>query len=555
VRVDIKTKRRTAEEMFGDLMEKYGGETESESSSASESGPESIEAMKEREKEEHRLDKQFLVQSDVSPDSDESAHDSEAMDEMTEVTESEHEEVAGQFMPSSTSEFFNRRRFLCWNLIGCIFLRENPATEETDETTSIDIEFADTTRYRNQFFDNHHRFTLGSLGQTGVALASRSFVQYIQHDPWAPDSDTTLRFPEHETVDLIACGSGWFAVATERRFLRIFGSSGLELAVLSLPARPTTMLGGDSWLVIVFFDQLVLTYRLYNVRRRRMVGEGGIPTRTPLKWIGFDSGLLYVVGSDFVVLALVQNFGLQWVPVCEMRPRFPDGVTDFFCVGVNDRRIWGVYLTADRPTPLTIAHQELREFQCRALVVDEKYRPYLTRRLEYFGYEKGAKKERAMFKADKKLLKLFHAAVTQDRTDIASQLGIRVLSKKARAFFLRCARPHPEVFGFLEAHIARARRTRRKKNGQSRKCRRRLRFTWRKPLSRRHLRRERTPLRTQRRTRPKGRRKVTAMKWTTIPLNNFQKTISVKAQSKALSSAERPIPQPQLTNVHPIFDP
>jgi WD40 repeat protein len=450
VPVDPTTKRWTAEEMFGKLMQKYGGEDESESSGGSESGSESVEAMKEREKEEHQLDKQFLAESDLSPDSDESADDAEAMDEMSDVTESEHEEVAGQFMPSSTSEFINRRRFLCWNLIGCIFLRENPATEETDETTSIDIEFADTIRHRNQFFDNRHRFTLGALGQTGVALASRSFVQFIQHDPWAPDSETTLRFPDDETVDLIACGSGWFAVATERQFLRIFGSSGLELAVLSLPARPMTMVGGDSSLAIVFSDQLLLTYRLYNVRRRRVVGEGGIPARAPLKWIGFDSGLLYVVGSDFVVLVLVQRFGLQWIPVCEMRPRFPEGATDFFCVGVNDRRIWGVYLTADQPTPLTVAHQKLRDFQCEALAIDHNYRPYLTRRLEYFGYEKGEKKERAMFKADKKLLKLFQAAVAQDRTDIAGQLGVRVLSKKARVFFLQCARPHPELFAFLE---------------------------------------------------------------------------------------------------------
>jgi hypothetical protein len=85
------------------------------------------------------------------------------------------------------------------------------------------------------------------------------------------------------------------------------------------------------------------------------------------------------------------------------------------------------------------------------LVVDQQYRPYLTRRLEYFGYEKGEKKERAMFKADKKLLKLFQAAVAQERTDIAGQLGVKVLSKKARIFFLQCARPHPELFGFLES--------------------------------------------------------------------------------------------------------
>jgi hypothetical protein len=118
---------------------------------------------------------------------------------------------------------------------------------------------------------------------------------------------------------------------------------------------------------------------------------------------------------------------------------------------VKDRRIRGVYLNADQPTPLTVAHQELQEFQCEVLAVDQKYRPYLTRRLEYFGYEKGEKKERAMFKSDKKLLKLFQAAIAQDRTDIAGQLGVRVLSKKARVFFLQCARPHAELFGFLES--------------------------------------------------------------------------------------------------------
>jgi hypothetical protein len=171
-----------------------------------------------------------------------------------------------QFTPGSTPDFSNHRRFLCCNLTGCIFLRENPVglgDDEDGDATSVDVEFADIVRYRNRSVDNRtHRLILGSLSSMGVVLASRTILQRCCHDEWAPDSEFSCKFPEDETIDLVACGDGWFCAATERAFLRVFVMSRFEIVTLSLPARPRTIAGDGASLAAVFCDDAGSRFQL-----------------------------------------------------------------------------------------------------------------------------------------------------------------------------------------------------------------------------------------------------------------------------------------------------
>jgi hypothetical protein len=54
---------------------------------------------------------------------------------------------------------------------------------------------------------------------------------------------------------------------------------------------------------------------------------------------------LFAVGAYLRLLALVRNFGWQWVPVCDIRRHMPAGVFDFFCVGVSENASGASYST------------------------------------------------------------------------------------------------------------------------------------------------------------------------------------------------------------------
>jgi hypothetical protein len=435
-------KKLTSEEMFQRLKSKYASEGESttETDSSESSGD-----TEEHEKFEHHLDKKFLVGSDISSETSEEMDDAEAIGVVSDVTASESEDgrVLYQFTPGETSEFHHHRRFLCWNLIGCIFLRENPApfNEADDPTTAIDIEFADTTKYRNWSFDNGaHRVILGSLSSTGVVLASRTNLQHHSHERWAPDAEFSYRFPESETIDLVASGKGWFCVATERRLLRIFTASGLDVAVFSIPSRATTMVGDGNFLAVVFSDDSFNSFQMFDVKARRMVASGGVPVRNPIKWIGFDNGILFAVGGDLQLISFIHQFGGQWVPVCNIKAHFPANAIDFFCVGVCDNGLWGVFLDEAQPTPLTVSHQYLKELRWNPQVIDANYTAYLQVKVQSLGYAKGTKQKAARQASDKELAALFSKALRDSKTKLASQIAERIQSRKAREMVVQFAR-------------------------------------------------------------------------------------------------------------------
>lgn len=67
-----------------------------------------------------------------------------------------------------------------------------------------------------------------------------SMLYYRPFDAWAPQSEWTQQMPEGESVECVAVGASWVAVATSQRRLRIFTSSGLEthISMISGPVRP-----------------------------------------------------------------------------------------------------------------------------------------------------------------------------------------------------------------------------------------------------------------------------------------------------------------------------
>ncbi|KAH0788058.1 WD repeat and HMG-box DNA-binding protein 1 [Histomonas meleagridis] len=437
---EINRPKRNSEEMFQMLAKKYANEEiddeEQEEYSTTPSTTSEDESedeeMKENEKREKKLDKAFIVGSDQSVDEDEEDEEEENLEKMYHFDSDydEDKDELHQMMPGSTSTFVNKRRFLCWNLIGTIFLREN-----VDEGSSIDIEFADTTKYKDQHFENRDNFILGSLSTGGIVLASRTYVWFKSFLSWANDNEFSTRFPDNETIDLIACGEDWFAIATEAPRLHLYMSSGLEIAIIPVASRLTSMIGAGELLAIVYGEYS--DFKLFNVKHRKVVAEGNLPIRKPLKWIGFDQTTLYVLGNDNQLYGLIFNFGSQWVPLCDVQIKLENEKDSFWAVGVGKSNLWGVFLNENEESPLTVSHQKLKGLLIEPLTIDDTAKDYLYRKMEYCNAtDKGA----AAMKMDKELLKLFASAQEIDDHEKMYQIGLQMKSDKGKMFAIQYAK-------------------------------------------------------------------------------------------------------------------
>lgn len=443
-------------EKFKELEGKFGHESsestsESDSEGSDEISPTEIKRIREEERRLEKEMKQFVADSDQSREETEG----EEEDHIDQLTESDYESDAETpdeqcFMPGSTQDLHNNRRFMCWNLIGAIFQRENQ-----DEGTSIDVEFADTTRYRDVHMENKsYSFMLGSVSTGGTVLASRTVFQFKLHKSWAPDSEFLCKFKDSERIDLVACGETWVAVATDLQRIRIYLSSGLEVAALSIPARATTMVGGGDFLGILYSRDGVTYFMFLDVIKRKTLAQGTVPVRKPIRWVGIDMGTFYVMGNDYVLCQLVFSFGHQWVPVCEVRSHIPEDMADFFCVGVSDGSLWGVFLSEGQTSPPTVSHQGLEELPIGPLTGDEDYRNYLSAKYSYLIAKEKTRKEEMATNIDKELLSKFGDSLKRGRLELASQIGEHLVTKKAKNLVVQFARRQDadDLADFLEKY-------------------------------------------------------------------------------------------------------
>lgn len=429
----------TTEQVAERLKEKYGDysttptETESESD---EEGPKSKEEMKrirEYERKQKELDKKFIANSE-SASSDGDNEEEEDKPEMLTDSDLDHDDgnkELYQFMPGSTKQFENKRIFLCFNLMAKIFLREN-----NDDSTSIDVEYNDLMKYKAIHFKNSDNFFLSTVTPTGVAFASSTKVQYRAHHPWATDSECLIKMDSDEKIDLLAAGNGWFAVSTTLKRLRIFMGSGFETAIFAIPQRPMTMVGGGNLLGIIFGHSLNddLSYMLLDVKARQELASGNLPISPPIKWIGIENRTFYVLGNR-ILYALIQDFGHQFVPVCDARPKNIEENESFWCVGIEEQQLWGVILGNGREEPEPITNLTLKALDIEPQTVEEASRNYIMKRIDYCNSAR-QDKEQFGIKMDTALLREFSNAAKHRLYQRMLHIGLQLVSKKGQMIAL-----------------------------------------------------------------------------------------------------------------------
>ncbi|EAX94780.1 hypothetical protein TVAG_058700 [Trichomonas vaginalis G3] len=387
--------------------------------------------------------------------------------------EDEEEVYNGPFMPGSSQDYDGSRRFLCWNETGVIFLREIDEDRE-----AIDVEFADVFSNRNVSFSNDRHFLLATLNKEGFCAASRTYFQYRSNNPKSIPSEFSHKFTDSETIDLIAIGKRWVAVATELGRIHIFKSSGFEYASLSLPDRLLTMVGGKDRLFVVFGD--TLDYWLLDIPNRIKLASGVIPVAKPLRWVTFDENdNVYALGNDKILVELVFDFGFHWQAMSNLRNVISEGkveenenksdesdesdlgldidkkkstnddgsyqldhaekeiYTDFWCVSISDNKLFGCFLKENK-VPHAYPLQGLSEVKLMPLTVENGAQSWLQSSIGLANAKRDQKRE-MIFRRDLESVRLFQSALNENEQYKAFQVAKRVRSEKARAVVITIA--------------------------------------------------------------------------------------------------------------------
>ena len=289
------------------------------------------------------------------------------------------------FAPSSTPLDLTRR-FMCWNHVGSITLMQGVPEPHL---SSVDIQFTDSAFRRPISFTDNLGFILGSLGDDGAIFASDmkeeddddeddgagdileglavseatkaavkqshrnrmkkkegskstgSDIYFHRFETFGNprDKDWYLSLGDGERVLGCACGAGWAAVVTSRRFLRLFTSGGNQGQVIWLGGEPVTMVGRSRFLAVFYHNSTPsvdgtqkLGCLLYDAVANRVLTKSPvscISTGSSLSWAGFDNdGSLLAMDSDGMVSMLVCSSSLgettgqavtgwEWVPMLD----------------------------------------------------------------------------------------------------------------------------------------------------------------------------------------------------------------------------------------------
>ncbi|KAA8541101.1 hypothetical protein F0562_025064 [Nyssa sinensis] len=254
------------------------------------------------------------------------------------------------FQPGVTPVQPGKRRFLCYNMLGCI------TTIEHDGYSHIEIDFHDTGRGpRVPAMTDYFGFTMASLNENGSVFANpckgeknMSTLMYRPFSSWANNSEWSMRFEEEE-VRVVALGTAWVAAITSLNFLRIFTEGGLQRYVVSLDGPVVTASGFKDEIVVVTHaspslpsnDQM-LEFRVFNIRNGTQPVRGRLPL-TPgscLTWFGFsEEGQLCSFDSKGVLRVFTDQYGGSWLPLFSTsKMKKPE--ENYWVVGLNASKLF-----------------------------------------------------------------------------------------------------------------------------------------------------------------------------------------------------------------------
>ncbi|XP_078171253.1 transducin family protein / WD-40 repeat family protein [Carex rostrata] len=266
------------------------------------------------------------------------------------------------FQAGSTPTEQGKRRFLCYNLLGCVTSLEN------DGFSHVEVDFHDTGRGpRVPSMTDYFGFTMAALNESGCVLASpfkgeknMSTLMYRPFGSWANNSEWSMRF-ELEEVKAVALGKNWVAAVTSFNFLRIFTEGGLQMHILSVNGPVVTLAGFEDLLAVVTHasdclssGEQVLEMKVFNIRHSTQTISCRLPLTlsSHLTWLGFsEDGRICSFDSKGILRVYSDQFGGSWLPVFSVDKARKSEDENYWIVGLNATKLFCVVCKSPESYP------------------------------------------------------------------------------------------------------------------------------------------------------------------------------------------------------------
>ncbi|XP_030855672.1 WD repeat and HMG-box DNA-binding protein 1 isoform X2 [Strongylocentrotus purpuratus] len=251
------------------------------------------------------------------------------------------------FIPASTPIHLSSR-FMKWNSVGII------RCYDTEDESSIDVEFHDTAIHHSLHFDNQNNYTMADLSNDAVLLASESnlenpsLLMCYHFLSWDNQKEWSTSLPKGENIKGLAIGGGWIGVGSDKRLVRLYSTSGIQREIFSLPGPIISMAAHGDKLLVAYHagigvpgDQCI-GVKLLTVFQKKpeLAFEGQLPMspKTTLAWIGFTAEGTAVSADSGGVIQLFNRKLISWTPVAHTKNHTKAHSDCYWIVGVHEKQ-------------------------------------------------------------------------------------------------------------------------------------------------------------------------------------------------------------------------
>ncbi|XP_074593912.1 chromosome transmission fidelity 4 isoform X2 [Brevipalpus obovatus] len=257
------------------------------------------------------------------------------------------------FQPGSSPIDF-KERYMKWNSVGVI------TCIESDDKSDIYVNFNDITISQSRHYDNsldNTSFIMADLSTEAVAFANgeendSSLIYTTYFNAMSVKKDWEVELPSGEYAEALALGTGFLAVATSKRYIRIFSIGSLQLFVFSISGPVVCMAAQESSLMIIYhtgsglpaeqsLSMMIVKIDPKKLLRKRQQFSHPLPValspRSSLHWAGFtDEGTPCTVDSAGIVRLFKDFVGDFWIPILDTTLNVNNKSDHYFIIGVSE---------------------------------------------------------------------------------------------------------------------------------------------------------------------------------------------------------------------------
>jgi hypothetical protein len=252
-------------------------------------------------------------------------------------------------------------RYLCWNMIGSVVIRED------GKNKTVECHFSNIANKLKVVFTEEINISLGALNNIGLVVASKPEEQDIDKyenetkcnyselifKPVNQEStykEWRVKFKEHESIDNIAIGIDWISVYTDTNYIYIFSLSGILKFIFSSSQNVICMAGFENILTYVYYSGLPLLgiqnlrFKMIDVNNKyNEIYDGplSLTAYSSLEWFGFsEEGMLYSIDSEKILRYFKLSMSKTWIPMLNLDEIYL--LSGFWVIGIEQGEIYGV---------------------------------------------------------------------------------------------------------------------------------------------------------------------------------------------------------------------